>query len=75
MTTSIGAQPHPILLAGRWVDSPDAINFHPIFHTRAHDRTDGRIHAWGIAPAGHHRNAFHELMLPNVQPSLRNFVF
>jgi len=25
MTTSIGAQPHPILLAGRWVDSPDVL--------------------------------------------------
>ncbi len=25
MTTSIGAQPHPILLAGRWVDSPDIL--------------------------------------------------
>ncbi|MGH2464921.1 MAG: aldehyde dehydrogenase family protein, partial [Candidatus Limnocylindrales bacterium] len=25
MTTSIGAQPHQILLAGRWVDSPDVL--------------------------------------------------
>jgi acyl-CoA reductase-like NAD-dependent aldehyde dehydrogenase len=25
MTTTIGAQPHPILLAGRWVDSPDVL--------------------------------------------------
>ena len=25
MTTSIGAQPHPILLAGRWVESPDVL--------------------------------------------------
>ena len=25
MTTTIGAQPHPILLAGRWVDSPDRL--------------------------------------------------
>jgi glyceraldehyde-3-phosphate dehydrogenase (NADP+) len=25
MTTTIGAQPHPILLAGRWVDSPDLL--------------------------------------------------
>jgi glyceraldehyde-3-phosphate dehydrogenase (NADP+) len=25
MTTTIGAQPHPILLAGRWVDSPELL--------------------------------------------------
>jgi glyceraldehyde-3-phosphate dehydrogenase (NADP+) len=25
LTTTIGAQPHPILLAGRWVDSPDRL--------------------------------------------------
>jgi len=25
MTTTIGAGPHPILLAGRWVDSPDLL--------------------------------------------------
>ena len=25
MTTTIGAKPHPILLAGRWVDSPDVL--------------------------------------------------
>src|SRR4051794_12711036 len=28
MTTTTGAKPHPIFLAGRWVDSPDELVIH-----------------------------------------------
>ena len=48
MTTLTGAKPHPIFLAGRWVDSPDPL----VIHNPAHpDEPAGMLSVHDIKDA------------------------